>query len=210
MNVKAKNKGQAVFFKSPYLEVFTKSHPLLIWGMFLPTSVYLLWFGYTQHGLTAPFSSAVFVVGVFAWTLFEYLMHRYLFHLVSDNPRVQKFLYQAHGVHHEYPRDRHHLFMPPLVSVVIALTLYYVFGLLMGSGVYAFLPGFIVGYLLYGTVHYCIHAFNPPFRFMKPLWRYHHIHHYADHDKGFGVSSPFWDHVFGTVPADRKEAGKNF
>jgi len=206
MNVKAKNKGQAVFFESPYMELLTKSHPLLIWGMFLPTSMYLLWVGYAQHGLSAAFSTAVFLIGIFAWTLFEYLMHRYLFHWVSDSPRVQKFIYTAHGVHHEYPRDRHHLFMPPLVSVVLALVLYYAFGLMMGDNVFAFLPGFIMGYLLYGTVHYCIHAFNPPFKFMKPLWRYHHIHHYADHDKGFGVSSPFWDHVFGTVPADRKEA----
>ena len=34
---------------------------------------------------------------------------------------------------------------------------------------------------------------------MKPLWRNHHLHHYKDEGKGFGVSSTLWDHVFGTM-----------
>jgi sterol desaturase/sphingolipid hydroxylase (fatty acid hydroxylase superfamily) len=33
---------------------------------------------------------------------------------------------------------------------------------------------------------------------MKPIWRNHHLHHYKSDDKGFGVSSHFWDKVFGT------------
>ena len=34
---------------------------------------------------------------------------------------------------------------------------------------------------------------------MKPLWRNHHLHHYKDEEKGFGVSTTFWDRVFGTM-----------
>ena len=60
-------------------------------------------------------------------------------------------------------------------------------------------PGFIIGYLSYGTIHYAIHAWNPPFKWMKPLWTNHHLHHYKDDHHGFGVSSTFWDHVFGTM-----------
>jgi sterol desaturase/sphingolipid hydroxylase (fatty acid hydroxylase superfamily) len=29
-------------------------------------------------------------------------------------------------------------------------------------------------------------------------------HHFADHDGGFGVSSPLWDLVFQTMPAKKK------
>ena len=41
------------------------------------------------------------------------------------------------------------------------------------------------------------------------LWqkmKHHHIlHHYHDPEKGYGVSSPLWDHVFGTVdPAEEQ------
>ena len=205
MNVKAKNKGTTVLFESPTLEMLTRSHPAIIWGIFLPTSVYMLYAAHASHGLSVLWSFGLFTAGLFAWTLFEYLMHRYVFHFVTENPRLQRFFYFAHGVHHEYPRDKDRLFLPPLVSIAIAAILFYAFRATMAEAVYAFFPGFVMGYLLYGTMHYCIHAFNPPFKFMKPLWRYHHIHHYADHDRGFGVSTPFWDHVFGTVPRDPKE-----
>ena len=52
---------------------------------------------------------------------------------------------------------------------------------------------------MYGTMHYAIHAWNPPFRWMKPLWRNHHLHHYKDDHKGFGVSTTIWDRAFGTM-----------
>ena len=61
-----------------------------------------------------------------------------------------------------------------------------------------FFPGFILGYLLYASMHYAIHAWHPPFKWMKPIWRNHHLHHYKNDDKGFGVSSHFWDKAFGT------------
>lgn len=202
MNVKPKNKGQVVVFNS-YLDILTWSHPLLIWGIFLPLSIFVLWLGYAHNGLTLFQMLLYFAGGVVFWTFFEYIAHRYVFHIVSENPRVQRFVYTAHGLHHEYPRDKHHLFMPPLVSIVLATVFYFLFGLVMDNAVFAFFPGFVIGYLLYGTMHYCIHAYNPPFKFLKPLWRYHHLHHYATHDKGYGVSSPIWDHVFGTVPKDR-------
>ena len=60
-------------------------------------------------------------------------------------------------------------------------------------------------YLLYASMHYAIHAWNPPFKWMKPLWRNHHLHHYKDEEKGFGVSSTIWDLVFGTMFDLKKE-----
>lgn len=69
----------------------------------------------------------------------------------------------------------------------------------MGENVFMFFPGFALGYLLYGTLHYAIHAWHTPFKWMKPLWRNHHLHHYKNDNHGFGVSSTLWDHVFGTM-----------
>jgi sterol desaturase/sphingolipid hydroxylase (fatty acid hydroxylase superfamily) len=89
--------------------------------------------------------------------------------------------------------------MPPLPSLLISSTL---FGLMywpLGNQVFMFFPGFILGYLMYGTMHYAIHAWNPPFKWMKPLWRNHHLHHYKNEHQGFGVSSTLWDLVFGTM-----------
>ena len=71
--------------------------------------------------------------------------------------------------------------------------------LLMGWNALAFFPGFLLGYISYGSMHYAIHAYAPP-RFMKALWRNHAMHHYETPDMGYGVSSVLWDHIFGTVP----------
>lgn len=95
--------------------------------------------------------------------------------------------------------------MPPVPSVLMAfvvLLLFYGFSfLLFGSGGYAlvFFSGFIFGYLIYVSIHFAIHAFPPP-KYLKVLWRNHHLHHYKYPDKAFGVSSVFWDTVFGTLP----------
>lgn len=34
--------------------------------------------------------------------------------------------------------------------------------------------------------------------YYKELKKYHLQHHYADFENGFGVTSRFWDRVFGT------------
>lgn len=44
--------------------------------------------------------------------------------------------------------------------------------------------------------------------YYKELKKYHLQHHYADFENGFGVTSRFWDRVFGTeleTPAPKGE-----
>ena len=89
--------------------------------------------------------------------------------------------------------------MPPVPSIIITSAIFGLINLLIRQNAFMFWPGFILGYLMYGTMHYAIHAWNPPFKWMKPLWRNHHLHHYKDDNHGFGVSSTLWDHVFGTM-----------
>ena len=89
--------------------------------------------------------------------------------------------------------------MPAAPSLIMASMFFLTFYLVLGKFSFPFFPGFILGYLLYGSVHYAIHAWKPPFKWMKPLWRNHHLHHYKHGDLGFGVSSTVWDHVFGTM-----------
>ena len=43
----------------------------------------------------------------------------------------------------------------------------------------------------------------PRTRLGKWLRELHMRHHFQDHDTGYGVSAPFWDHVFGTAPKKR-------
>ena len=104
-----------------------------------------------------------------------------------------------HGVHHEFPRDKERLFMPPVPSLVVASVIFLIMYAIMKWNVLSFFPGFLFGYIVYGSMHFAIHAWNPPFKWMKPLWRNHHLHHYKVQEKGFGVSTTIWDHVFGTM-----------
>ena len=145
-----------------------------------------------------------FLLGMFFWTFFEYLIHRFAFHFLAESERAQKIIYVMHGNHHEYPRDKERLFMPPVPSLILSSIIfsimYGVAGLCKGSNfAFAFFPGFLLGYLIYGSMHYAIHAWNPPYKWMKPLWRNHHLHHYKNELQGFGVSTTIWDRVFGTM-----------
>ena len=201
---KIKNKGQARLFENNFLEMMTKTHPVVVYLMYFPVILFMLHYGATRKGISAQAEAIVFISGVFFWSFFEYVMHRYIFHMILSTGWGKRFVYTLHGVHHEYPRDKNRLFMPPLPSVIIAFLIFSLMRPLMGWYVLSFFPGFVFGYMIYGSMHYAIHAFPPP-NLLKALWRNHHLHHYKTPDKGFGVSSVLWDVVFGTVPKKEEE-----
>jgi sterol desaturase/sphingolipid hydroxylase (fatty acid hydroxylase superfamily) len=69
----------------------------------------------------------------------------------------------------------------------------------MGDFAFSFTAGFIVGYSLYLGVHYMVHAYAPPKNFFRVLWVNHSLHHYKNGKMVFGVSSPLWDYIYGTM-----------
>lgn len=202
---KIHNKGQAQLFENKYLEMLTKGHPAIIWGMYIPIIIYMLYRASSVYGYDFKTIALIFIGAFFFWTIFEYFAHRYIFHIKVNNTTLKKIAYIMHGNHHHYPRDRQRLFMPPVPSIILSAILFGIFYLIMRNYAWIFFPGFILGYLSYASMHYAIHAYAPPFKFMKPLWRNHHLHHYKDEDLGFGVSNTFWDRVFGTMFDLKKE-----
>jgi len=91
---------------------------------------------------------------------------------------------------------------------VYALALF-VRGFFAVVGSPAFLPcgaGFLAGYLLYDMLHYHVHHHRPRTALGKRLRELHMRHHFQNHDRGYGVSAPFWDHVFGTAPGSDPQA----
>lgn len=94
--------------------------------------------------------------------------------------------------------------MPPLPGIFIISVIFgfqYAIGFVFGVKEFAvaFFPGFMLGYLIYSTMHYAIHAARPPLKWMKSLWRNHHLHHNKGVASGFGASTTIWDRVFGTM-----------
>jgi sterol desaturase/sphingolipid hydroxylase (fatty acid hydroxylase superfamily) len=194
-----RNKGTKILFQNPILEKLTRTHIAVPLAIFAVYSCALLIWSATHTSLSVSQTVGLFFLGVIAFTWVEYMVHRYVFHMKTYTKIRAKLQYTIHGVHHEYPKDKDRLAMPPLLSVTIATILLLLFRLVMGDLVFAFLPGFIVGYAAYLAIHYMVHAFPPPNNFLKALWINHGIHHYKDGDLIYGVSSPLWDYVYGTM-----------
>lgn len=195
------NKDETVrMFKSDFMEFFSRVHftvPIYIYVPVILIMMYLAIFTYKIGTLNIV---VLFIGGVFAWTLAEYLLHRYVFHFDAKSEFGKKIHFMFHGVHHDYPSDSKRLVMPPSVSIPLAVLFFFFFRLIIGE--YLMLPffaGFILGYLFYDITHYAIHHFNMHSKFWLEIKNHHMLHHYQDEFKGYGVSTPFWDLIFGTT-----------
>ncbi|MCL6261634.1 sterol desaturase family protein [Aquiflexum sp. TKW24L] len=198
------NTGSAHMFENPLLEKLSRTHILVPITMFFLVSAICLYSAVTITNIKFGIGILVLLSGIFAFTFVEYMMHKHFFHMEPDTPVKDKLQYSVHGVHHDYPKDKDRLAMPPLISLAYVLIFYAVFHLIMGDYTLYFLPGFLFGYSAYLGVHYTVHAFQPPKNFLKILWVNHAVHHYKDPDVAFGVSSPLWDYILGTMPKKEK------
>src|SRR5690606_24395036 len=101
-----KNKGTKKLFENPILEKLSRTHisiPLSIFGIY---AVSLLYWSVTHTTLTAGKTVLLFFLGFLSFTFVEYLLHRYVYHLSTHTEWRKKFQYMAHGVHHEFPKDK--------------------------------------------------------------------------------------------------------
>jgi len=196
---KPKHKGSKQLFENPILEYLSHTHIAIPVTMFFVSGTVLGYYAFTHTNLSNLVIGFLFFSGAIIFTFVEYWVHRSVYHIEPTTEARANFQYVAHGVHHEYPKDKSRLAMPPIIAAVAAVFLFTVFFILMGESAYAFFPGFIWGYAAYLLVHYSVHAYAPPKNFMKQLWINHAVHHYKDGDAVFGVSSPLWDYVFGTM-----------
>lgn len=200
-----KNDGQGKIFKNPFLEFLTKAPAPVSATIYVSIVVGLLYAGYAKQVVDSFTSAALIFIGaMFFWTFFEYFFHRYINHIDEYFPEsklAEQIAYTLHGIHHEYPRDRERLMMPPVPGLLIVGMLYLCFYLVMGEYLYVFMPGFMVGYIIYASIHIAIHKSNVP-SFLKTQYRHHAIHHYKYPETAFGVSTTLWDRVFGTMPPE--------
>jgi sterol desaturase/sphingolipid hydroxylase (fatty acid hydroxylase superfamily) len=200
--MKPQHSGTHQLFSNPILEKFTRTHIAVPVTIFI---VYALALGVWNARFTvlpAGISILLFFLGWLTFTWVEYQVHRHIFHVATHTPGRKNFQYTVHGVHHHYPKDKDRLAMPPVLSITIATLLLVILKFVLGDYVFAFLPGFLVGYACYLLVHYVVHVYSPPKNMFKALWRNHSIHHYKDGELLFGVSSPLWDYVYGTIPKE--------
>jgi hypothetical protein len=205
-------------FRGDWMERASHVHPIVPHILFVPLVVGLLYAAPTRGALTG----LLFLGGLATWTVVEYLLHRFVFHapdhvmaetheviarLRPGEPAIDALpgwrhavYFVMHGVHHEYPGDSSRLVMPPAVSIPAALLFYVGFRLLLGADLApAPFAGLLVGYLVYDTVHYAVHHRQLPTAWGRSTKRRHLRHHFVDPDRDYGVSSPVWDVVCGTL-----------
>jgi sterol desaturase/sphingolipid hydroxylase (fatty acid hydroxylase superfamily) len=136
----------------------------------------------------------VAVAGFIFWTLVEYALHRSVLHR-------RTYFAPMHGQHHASPLA--FIGTPPWISVsVLCATLlvpgWWFLGFNVADGVTV---GVMLGYWWYGVVHHIIHhhpnTSSPSY--FNDLRAWHMRHHYSPKSGNFGVTTPVWDHVFGTA-----------
>jgi dihydroceramide fatty acyl 2-hydroxylase len=196
-------------FESRLLDTFSRVHwtvPAIIFG---PAIAIVL-----AHALSLmPWWQALLwaIGGYVFWTLTEYWLHRLVFHFEPEQGIGARLHWIIHGVHHDHPNDPLRLVMPPSVSIPLSAGFFGLFALVLGNPIcFAFSAGFWSGYLGYDMLHYYVHHLpggrRPKAWIPRKLHELHMRHHFQDHDAGYGVSAPFWDHVFGTAPQRRRSA----
>lgn len=132
------------------------------------------------------------IAGLGIWTLAEYLLHRFVLHKVV-------FFRDLHDAHHAEPGAliSTPIWMSFLVFLASLFAACAVLGVDVGSG---FLFGMTAGYLYYSFVHHVLHHWRiVPGDFFYGLKHKHALHHHRHDEGNFGVTSLFWDHVFGTA-----------
>lgn len=184
-------------FENALLDTLSRVHWTVPLYVYAPVIAVLVYLSFGKASVGAALGCMLF--GYIAWTLTEYLGHRYLFHWQFPGEVGKRIHFLIHGVHHDHPSDPLRLVMPVLLSGPILLAAFGVIAAVFGFPLtWPVLAGFTAGYLAYDMVHYHVHHREPTTRFGRMLRRVHMLHHFRDHDRGFGVSAPWWDYVFGT------------
>lgn len=193
-------------FQNKWLDKLTRTHISIPVSLFFLYAIGLLYYTKVATELSNWQVIGLFFGGTFFFTFVEYIVHRFAYHPGEHaSPARQEFCYTVHGIHHDYPKDKKRLALPPVASVVVVTVLLVIFRVILGNFAFSFLAGFLVGYALYLLVHYSVHIFRMPKNFLRALWVNHSIHHYSPEEVMFGVSSPLWDYVFGTLPKKERK-----
>src|SRR6185369_8460282 len=187
-------KASPPMFQSRLLDRFTRVHPVVPVLIYAPVIVLMLVLGVDRDGWWDTFG--LVLVGYVVWTLFEYWLHRIVFHFEPEDGFGARVHWMVHGVHHDHPNDPLRLVMPPAASVPLALFFYALLWPVLGAG-------FLAGYLAYDMIHYALHHYTPRTRLGRWLRELHMRHHFQDDERGFGISAPYWDRVFGTMHVRR-------
>jgi sterol desaturase/sphingolipid hydroxylase (fatty acid hydroxylase superfamily) len=110
-------------FKSDLLDFFSRTHFSIVAILYVPASFLLIAYSIYANYVELLPALGLALAGIVAWTFTEYWLHRTFFHWKPNTWWGPKLHFLVHGVHHDWPRDKYRLVMPPAVSI----SLFFVF-----------------------------------------------------------------------------------
>lgn len=151
--------------------------------------------------MTAPALSLTLLlglpVGAALWTFMEYVLHRFAFH----EARGKNYGSREHLRHHgsdDTVLESWYLSWAGVLLVSLGLIPF--LGRLAGVDQLGWGVGFgyLVGYGFYDWIHWRAHRRPISSAYEARVRKHHFIHHFHAPLENHGVTTPFWDHVFGT------------
>ena len=142
-------------------------------------------------------------LGLVLWSFLEYVLHRFAFH----EARGSNYGSREHLRHHgsdDTVLESWYLSWAGVLLVSLAV----IPGLGATIGLHQFGwgvgLGYLAGYGFYDWIHWRAHRRPIANRYEASVRRHHFIHHFHAPMQNHGVTTPFWDRVFGTyVEVDR-------
>lgn len=141
---------------------------------------------------------ALTLAGLGSWTLIEYVLHRFVLHGIKP-------FCLLHAEHHRRPKAL--IITPTIVTASISVSLVFLPAFLVLGNLRdacAFTLGILAGFLAFGIIHHGVHHWRSGNVWLKQLKHWHALHHHTMQGSYYGVTSIFWDHVFGSIEKPRK------
>ena len=134
--------------------------------------------------------------GTATWSLLEYLIHNGLGHKFAKN---RNLFAREHVRHHAttsyFAANWKKVATATVAGALIAPIACAVAGKRRGL---SFTAGFLGAYGAYEGLHRRVHTHGPRGPYSRWARKHHFYHHFHNPSANHGVTSPIWDHVFGT------------
>ena len=170
--------------------------PFYFYSLVAATLATISWSGSVSRGRIL----LLVALGLLSWGLVEYFLHRFIFHYDAQSAPGRKVLYAAHLSHHEDPGATDRIFAKLRMTVPIAAIYWLLAWVVTDSWRDAcnLFIGVVAGYFLYEWLHFQCHHGKSRLPLLRYLKKYHLLHHHKTPNLRFGVTSPFFDLIFGT------------
>ena len=149
--------------------------------------------------IAGPVAILAIAIGGLVYSFYEYALHRWLLHAPAGTWYCFG-IEKIHADHHVNPEDVSQVILSPFFTLPLAGLIFGALRLFVsGPAAGSLMAGLAVGYLAYETLHFLEHApLSLPTPWLKALRKHHARHHFDRPYAVFGVTTPLWDHVFGT------------